>query len=64
MLVSPRWIVEAIDIVCDVFGCLLARVVDPFLDALLLQAREERLDDGVVPAIAASATSQTDLTCV
>lgn len=55
MLVSSRPIVEAIDVVCDVFGGLLARVVDAFLDALLFQAREKGFDDRVVPAVAATA---------
>lgn len=38
MLVSARWIVEAVDVLRDIVGRLLARVVDSLLDALLLQA--------------------------
>ena len=55
MLVSSRSIVEALDVVGDVIGRLLARVVDAFLDALFLQAGEEGLRDGIVPAVASAA---------
>lgn len=54
MLVSSLSIVEVIDVIRDIFRRLLARVVDAFLDALFLQAREEGLGDRVVPAVTSS----------
>lgn len=55
MLMPTRPIVEVLDIVADVVGGLLARVVNALLDALLLQAREQGLCHGVAPAVSSPA---------
>ena len=60
MLVPSRPIVEALDVVGDAIGRLLARVVDAFLDALFFQAREEGLRNGVVPAVASAAHARCE----
>ena len=56
--VTPDSIVEGIDVVGHVCDRELAVLVDLFLDSLLLQAAEEGLGDGVVPAIARSGWSR------
>ena len=50
-----RSIVETINVFRDIFGRLLTRVVNAFLDALLLQAREKGFGDSIVPAVASPA---------
>ena len=52
MAVASDSIVESIDVVGHVGNRELPVLVDLFLDPLLLQAAEEGLGDGVVPAIA------------
>ena len=63
MLMASGSIVEALDVVGDFIGRLLARVVDAFLDALYFQAQEEGLCDGVVPAVAPSAHARLQAVC-
>ena len=48
---STNWIVEAFDVLGYVQGSRLAVRVDALLDALLLQASEERLGNCVIPAV-------------
>ena len=50
--VAARSIVEGIKVVCHVCDRQVPTLVDLLLDAFLLQAAEERLGDGVVPAVA------------
>ena len=52
---SPRSIVEDLDVIEHIRSSQLACFVDAFADALLLQAAKERLCDRVVPAIATTA---------
>src|SRR5262245_45266523 len=52
MAVAARTIVEPIDIVSDILPRQIARLVDLLLNPLLLQAADERLRDGIVPAVA------------
>ena len=52
MTVAARSIVEGIDVVGHVGDRQLSVLVDLFLDPLFLQAAEERLGDGIVPAVA------------
>ena len=49
MAVSSRPAVELVDVGGDVGRRLSAVLVDPLLDALLLQAAEERLGDRIDP---------------
>ncbi len=49
--VSTDWIVEAFDVVGYIQGSGLAVRVNALLDALLLQASEERLGNCVIPAV-------------
>src|SRR5882672_9853254 len=51
MAVTARAIVERVDVSSYVGQSELAGLVDVFLDPLLLQAAEERLRHGVVPAV-------------
>ncbi len=53
MAASP--IVEGFDVVGHIGACEVSVLVDLLLDALFLEAAEERLGDGVVPAISLSA---------
>ena len=53
--VAAGSIVKDFDVIKDVGACELARFVDPLAYAFLLQAAEEGLGDGVVPAVAAAA---------
>ena len=55
MAVAACRIVEAVDVVSNVRDGQLPVLVDLFLDALFLQAAEERLGDSVVPAVAFAA---------
>ena len=48
------WIVERLDVFRDRGVGDRAILVDLFLDVLLLQAAEEGLSDGVIPAIAST----------
>jgi len=50
--VTARGIVERIDVVSDIGDRHSSSLIDLLLDPFLLQASEERLGDGVVPAIA------------
>src|SRR5882672_5630863 len=52
---APRSIVERFDVLRDVSLCDLSVPVDSLLDALLLQAAEERFRNGIVPAVASTA---------
>jgi len=52
MAVTSRSIVEGIDVVSHLGDRELSVFVDLLLDSLLLEAAEEGLGDGVVPAIA------------
>src|SRR5262245_38373327 len=55
MTVAAGLIVEAIDVVGDVLHRQIAILVDLLLDPFLLEATEEGLRDGVVPAVGLSA---------
>ena len=52
MTVAPHSIVEGIDVVGHIGDRQLSALVDLFLDPLFLQAAEEGLGDGIVPAVA------------
>ena len=52
MAVSAFSIVEHFDVIEDIGASHFACLVDPFLDPLFLQTAKERLDDGIVPAVA------------
>ena len=54
MAVSPLAIVEHLYVVEDIRAGQLTRAVDAFLDPLLFQGAEERLDDSIIPAIAST----------
>lgn len=54
-------IVERLDVVGHVRDREFAVLVDLFFDSLLLQAAEERLGDGVVPAIALPAHTRFEM---
>ena len=54
VLMPPRSIVERIDIVWNVSNRELAILANLFLDALFLQAAEERLGNSVVPTVAST----------
>jgi hypothetical protein len=51
MTVAARVIVEGIDVVGHLGDRQLPVLVDLLLDPFLLQAAEERLGDGIVPAV-------------
>src|SRR5579862_6778423 len=55
MTVASRSIVEGINVIGHVRDRQCSVLVDLFFDSLLLQAAEERLRDGIVPAVAFSA---------
>ncbi len=55
MTVTPRAIVERLDVIEDVGLREFSRPVDPPSNPLFLQAAKEGLDDGVVPAVASTA---------
>jgi hypothetical protein len=59
--VTPSAIVECIDVVSDVRQRGVTARVDPLLDALLLQAAEEGLDHGIVPAVALAAHARLEV---
>ena len=54
-------IVECIDAVDDVRQRDVTAWIDSLLDALLLQAAEERLDHGIVPAVALAAHARFEV---
>ena len=60
MTVAPRSIVEGIDVVGHVGDRQLSVLVDLFLDPLFLQAAEEGLGDGIVPAVVLSAHTRLE----
>jgi hypothetical protein len=61
MAVAARSIVEGVDVIRHV-GCRqLSVLVDLFLDPLFLQAAEERLGDGIVPAVAFAAHTRLEV---
>ena len=55
MAVSAGAIVKRLDVIEDIGAGQITRFIDAFLDPFLLQATEERLRHGIVPAVAASA---------
>src|SRR5882672_4600615 len=59
MAVASRAIVEGVDVVSDLFGGYISVSVDLLLDLFFLEAAEERLRHGVVPAV--SAPTHTEL---
>src|ERR1700743_286092 len=54
-------IVEDLDVVKDIGATPTAGFVDTFADAFFLQAAEERLGDGVVPAVATPAHARLQM---
>lgn len=54
MPVRSRPIVERLDVVGNVSGCQIPVLVDQLLDALLLEAAEERPGNGIVPTVPSS----------
>jgi hypothetical protein len=60
MTVAPHSIVEGIDVVGHIGDRQLSALVDLFLDPLFLQAAEEGLGDGIVPAVALSAHTRLE----
>src|SRR5438128_2658097 len=60
MTVAPGSIVEGINVVGHVGDRQLPVLVNLFLYSLFLQAAEERLGDGIVPAVCFSAPSRLE----
>ena len=61
MTVTARSIVEGIDVVGQGSDRQLSVLVELFLDALFLQAAEERLGDGIIPAVAFAAHTRLEV---
>jgi hypothetical protein len=59
--VPPGAMVESIDVVSAVRQRGVAARIDPLLDTLRLQAAEERLDHGIVPAVALAAHARLEV---
>ena len=51
MAVASRLIVERFDVVRNIASGNFSVLVDPLLDALLLQTAEERFGDRIVPTV-------------
>lgn len=60
MIVTTRSIVEVIDVLGHVGDRQVAVLVNRLLDSLFLQAAEEGLDDGIVPAVAFAAHARLE----
>ena len=60
MAVATRSIVESVNVVGDIGLCQFSVPVDLLLDSLFLQAAEEGLDDGIVPAVAFAAHARLE----
>ena len=54
MAVMAHGVIKHLNVVKDISARQLTRFVDAFLDPLFLQAAEERLSNGIVPAVAAT----------
>jgi hypothetical protein len=63
MTVASRAIVERLDIFGSVALREISVLIDPLLDAFLLQAPEERLGDSIVPAAAPSTPAGLESIC-
>ena len=53
--VPSLWVVEPIDVIRDIQSCCVPCGVNALPYSLLLEAAEEGLDDGIVPAVALAA---------
>src|SRR5262245_46420553 len=60
MAVTTRSIVEGIDVVGQVGDRQLSVLINLLLDSFLLQAAEERLSDGIVPAVTVPAHTRLE----
>ena len=61
MAVPTRSIVEALDVISHFGDRQRSILVDLFLDSLFFQAAEERLGDGIVPAVAFPAHTRLEV---
>jgi hypothetical protein len=59
MLVASNTIVEALDVIKDVWLSLSPRLVNPFLDFFTLQVNEEQYGHSVSPTVAAKSHAWT-----